>query len=72
MEEIVKNPLEPRHVRVMVNHVMDGHIITRDMYQAPNRGDWISLGNDTYEVKKVIWNYSDAWTVKVIVEDPKE
>jgi hypothetical protein len=72
MDEIVKNPQEARHVRVIVNHVIDGNIITRDMYQAPHKGDWISLGSNTYVVKQVIWNYSDACTVKVIVEDPKD
>jgi len=57
---------------VNVVHVSDGFIITRVLSNVPRKGEWIVLGEDTYVVNLVIWNYSDARTVTVMVDDPKE
>jgi hypothetical protein len=57
---------------VNVTHVSDGFVITRVMANVPRKGEWIVLGEDTYVVKLVIWNFSDARTVTVMVEDPEE
>lgn len=61
-----------RTTRVEVFHVSDGYITTRVVKNTPSKGDWISIGSETYVVKQRIWNYSDGQTLKLIVEDPKE
>lgn len=58
---------------VNVTHVSDGFVITRVMANVPRKGEWIVLGEDTYVVKLVIWNFSSLYrTVNIMVEDPKE
>lgn len=57
---------------INVVHVSDGFVITRIMNNVPRKGEWIVLGEDTYVVKLVIWNYADARTVTLMVEDPEE
>lgn len=67
--------LEKRQVfnhTVNVIHISDGILVTRVMMNVPRKGEWIILGEDTYVVKLVIWNLTDAKTVNVMVEDPKE
>lgn len=59
-------------MRVMVIHLSDGYIISRDVDEVPSVGDWISLGSDTYVVKQRIWDYADARTVRLMVEEPKD
>jgi hypothetical protein len=59
-------------MEIAVIHVTDGKIITRNVSSVPRIGDWISLGMDVYVVKKVIWNFSDARSVKLLVEEPKD
>ena len=61
---------EPNIVNIV--HISDGFIITRVVNNVPRKGEWIVLGEDTYVVNLVIWNYSDARTVTIMVEDPKE
>lgn len=67
-EELEKN----RTTRVEVVHVSDGYLTTRVVKNTPAKGDWISIGSDTYVVKQRIWNYSDGQTLKIIVEEPKD
>jgi hypothetical protein len=69
-EELEKRKVDSNIVNVV--HVSDGFIITRVLSNVPRKGEWIVLGEDTYVVNLVIWNYSDARTVTVMVDDPKE
>jgi hypothetical protein len=69
-EELEKRKVGNNIVNVV--HVSDGFIITRVLSNVPRKGEWIVLGEDTYVVNLVIWNYSDARTVTVMVDDPKE
>lgn len=58
-----------RYFLVNIMHVNDGRIIRREMTQAPSKNDWIKFNKQTFIVKNVIWNYDDARTVDVIVEE---
>ena len=58
-----------RYFLINILHVNDGKLTRRDMTQAPSRGDWIKFNKQTFIVKNVIWNYDDARTVDVIVEE---
>lgn len=58
--------------RIEIIHVADGALAIRRADSVPRKGDWIKIGSNTYEVKRVIWDYGDAVSVTVIVDDPKE
>lgn len=59
-------------MEVTLSHIHDGKIITRHMNQVPRIGEWVSWGRDVYVVKRVIWNFTDARSVKILVEEPKD
>jgi hypothetical protein len=67
-EELERN----RTTRIEIVHVSDGYLTSRLVKNTPSKGDWISIGSDTYVVKQRIWNYSDGSTLKLIVEEPKD
>lgn len=58
-------------LKVVIEHVSDGHIITRPMDFAPQIGDTIKLGLEYYMVLERIWNFNDARTVNIMVEEKK-
>lgn len=71
LHEELKNREVLNHI-VNVVHISDGFVITRLVNNVPKKGDWIVLGEDTYVVNLVIWNYADARSVTLMVDDPKE
>jgi hypothetical protein len=54
--------------RVVIQHVTEGHIITRPMTQVPRKGDHVFLIPDTYVVTSVAWDLGDATTVILTVD----
>lgn len=58
--------------RIEIIHVADGALAIRRADSVPHKDDWIKIGLNTYEVKRVIWNYADAVSVTVMVDDLKE
>jgi hypothetical protein len=58
-------------LKVVIEHVSDGHIITRPMDFAPQTGDTIKLGLEYYTVLERIWNFNDARTVNIMVEEKR-
>ena len=59
-------------MEVTLSHIHDGRIITRNMNAVPRIGEWVSWNRDVYVVKRVIWNFTDARSVKILVEEPKD
>lgn len=59
-------------LKIVVEHVSDGHIITRPMEHVPQTGDTIRIGLEHYTVIERIWNFNDARTVNIIVEEKKD
>lgn len=57
---------------VIIQHSSDGILVSRVVNAVPAKGDWVSIGTETYVVKQRIWDYSDARSVRLIVEEPKE
>lgn len=57
------------YLLVNLMHVHDGRIGRREMIDVPKKGDWIKLSNQTYIVINVIWNFDDARTVDVYVDE---
>ena len=59
-------------VIVRIVHDVDGELGTGELAHVPRRFDWISIGGDTYQVYKVIWDLNqEPLSVEVIVQDPK-
>ena len=58
-----------KYFLVNLYHLDEGKLIRRELSSVPAKGDWIKFSNNTYIVKKVIWNFDDARTVNIYVDE---
>lgn len=57
------------YLLVNLIHVYDGRIGRREMISVPRKGDWVKVCSNTYVVINVIWNFDDARTVDVYIDE---
>lgn len=56
---------------VIIEHIKEGKLLHRELPCVPSKGDWIEIGQESYVVKNVSWNFSDRRTVTLLVDRPK-
>jgi hypothetical protein len=56
---------------VKVEHIIEGKVIQRELPCVPGKGDWIEIGQESFVVKNVSWNFSDRRTVTLLVDRPE-
>ena len=59
-------------VRATFVHLRGQHFGSGTLTHVPQKGDWVELGEDTYLVKRLVWNLNhDPQTVEIFVDYPE-
>ena len=72
MNDLQTEQIPSRKLRVAIHHTTDGYLMSRDVNNVPEKGDWISIGSETYVVIQRIWDYAGGNDIKIMVEEPKD